>query len=276
MGIDIGLNNFASCVSIHNAVIYNGKQMKARNQWYNKITSNLKSKIDNIKNEIKTYYYEDNNNDKLTSKTSKTSKNSKNIKKIKSNNQKIKLNKKSKHKVSLLKQQLNKLIDKKNKETSSRNNYVKDQIHKISNDIIDNCVKNNIKNIIIGHNKDMKQDINIGKKNNQHFTLLPFLKLINYLAYKGQNHDIKIITTEESYTSKIDHLTLEPMVKKGNNDYLGKRKKRGLFQSSFGMIINADINGAIGIVRKVVGDSFVQTITDSRAFLRPVKTNIYN
>jgi transposase len=66
------------------------------------------------------------------------------------------------------------------------------------------------------------------------------------------------------------------MVKKINNDYLGKRKKRGFFQSSFGMIINADINGAIGIVRKVVGDSFVQTITDSRAFLRPVKTNIYN
>lgn len=65
------------------------------------------------------------------------------------------------------------------------------------------------------------------------------------------------------------------MVKKESNDYLGKREKRGLFQSSLGMIINADINGAIGIVRKVVGDYFVETITDRRAFLRPVKTNIY-
>jgi putative transposase len=243
LGIDIGLNNFASCVSIHNAVIYNGKQMKARNQWYNKITSKLQNKIDNIKNELKS-------------------------------------NKENKHKNELLNKSLNKsldkLINKKGKETLKRNNYVKDQIHKMANDIIDNCVKKNIKNIIIGHNKEMKQDINLGNKTNQHFTLLPFLKLINYLAYKGQNHDIQIITTEESYTSKIDHLALEPMVKKVNNDYLGKRKKRGLFQSSLGMIINADINGAIGIVRKVVGDSFIQTITGSRAFLRPVKTNIYN
>jgi hypothetical protein len=88
----------------------------------------------------------------------------------------------------------------------------------------------------------------------------------------------------------------EPMIKKENNDYFGKRKRRGLFQSSYGIIINADINGAIGIVRKVVGNSFVQMIIDRiilliylyfnlnsfvqmiidrRAFLRPVKTNIY-
>lgn len=251
LGIDIGLNNFASCVSIHNSIIYNGKQMKARNQWYNKINSKLQTKIDNIKNELKSFH---SNKD----------------------NKSIELNKKSNNNKEILKTSLNKLINKKNKETFKRNQYVKDQIHKISNDIIDNCLKNNIKNIIIGHNKEMKKDINLGNKTNQHFTLLPFLKLINYLAYKGKQNDIKIITTEESYTSKIDHLAYEPMVKKESNDYLGKRKKRGLFQSSFGMIINADINGAIGIIRKVVGDSFVQTITDSRAFLRPVKTNIYS
>ena len=53
---------------------------------------------------------------------------------------------------------------------------------------------------------------------------------------------------EESYTSKIDHLALEDMKKQEN--YLGKRIKRGLFKSSIGKLVNANINGAIGILRK--------------------------
>ena len=37
---------------------------------------------------------------------------------------------------------------------------------------------------------------------------------------------------------------------KKQNSYLGKRVKRGLFKSSCNKILNADINGAIGILRK--------------------------
>lgn len=68
------------------------------------------------------------------------------------------------------------------------------------------------------------------------------------MQYKAEEVGISFILTEESYTSKIDHLANEEMKKQDN--YLGKRIKRGLFQSSCGKILNADINGAIGILRK--------------------------
>lgn len=56
--------------------------------------------------------------------------------------------------------------------------------------------------------------------------------------------------------------------------YLGERKKRGLFQSSIGKLLNADINGAIGIGRKVFDDSYVSRIIDSGLAFNPVRVNI--
>ena len=71
---------------------------------------------------------------------------------------------------------------------------------------------------------------------------------------------------------KVDHLAFEKLCK--HDVYLGKRKKRGLFQSSIGKLINADINGAIGIGRKVFGDSYVSRIIDSGLAFNPVRVNI--
>ena len=90
--------------------------------------------------------------------------------------------------------------------------------------------------------------------------------------FTKQSLGIEVITHEESYTSKIDHLAFEPLKKQ--ESYLGKRMKRGLFQSSVGKLINADINGAIGIARKVVGDSFIGKIIDSGFVFNPVRINI--
>ena len=53
--------------------------------------------------------------------------------------------------------------------------------------------------------------------------------------------------------------------------YLGKRVKRGLFQSSVGKLLNADVNGALGILRKVVGDSGITQIINSGLLFNPVK-----
>lgn len=77
---------------------------------------------------------------------------------------------------------------------------------------------------------------------------------------------------EESYTSKVDHLAFEKLCK--HDVYLGERKKRGLFQSSIGKLLNADINGAIGIGRKVFGDSYISGIIDSGLAFNPVRVNI--
>ena len=153
-----------------------------------------------------------------------------------------------------------------------RNFWIDDKLHKISRWIINFCKHNNVGSIVIGLNKGWKQNIDLGKKNNQKFVEIPFSKLIDKITYKGKLMGINIQITEESYTSKIDHLAFETLKK--HDVYLGKRKKRGLFQSSIGKLINADINGAIGIGRKVFGDSFVKEIIDSGFAFNPVRVNI--
>ena len=89
----------------------------------------------------------------------------------------------------------------------------------------------------------------MGRENNMKFNKIPYMNLINKLKLKLTENDKHIILTEESYTSKCDSLSLEEI---GRHDiYLGKRSKRGLFESNKGKILNADLNGAINIMRKV-------------------------
>lgn len=103
--------------------------------------------------------------------------------------------------------------------------------------------------IIIGYNKEWKTGVNMGKTNNREFYKIPYMQLINKIKNKFTNLNKIVILTEESYTSKCDALALEKICKHEN--YQGKRIKRGLFESSEGKLINADINGAINIMRKV-------------------------
>lgn len=156
--------------------------------------------------------------------------------------------------------------------THYRNCLVDDRLHKISRFIINYCIENKIGTIVIGKNKQWKLELNLGSKNNQKFTELPHAKLIKMIQYKSELVGIKVEVPEESYTSKTDHLVFEEMKKK--ESYLGKRKKRGLFQSSVGKYLNADINGAIGIGRKVFGDSFVRSIAGSGNVFLPYRISI--
>lgn len=153
-----------------------------------------------------------------------------------------------------------------------RNLWINDKIHKISRFIIDFCKKNNIGTIVIGLNKNWKQNINLGKKNNQKFVEIPFSNLVDKISYKAKLVGIDVKITEESYTSKVDHLAFETLEK--HDIYLGKRKKRGLFQSSVNQLINADINGSIGIARKVFGDSAIRQIIGSGLAFNPIRVNI--
>lgn len=152
-----------------------------------------------------------------------------------------------------------------------RNLWINDKMHKISKFIINFCKKNNIGTIIIGLNKNWKQNINL-EKNNQKFVDIPFSSLVDKISYKAKLVGIDVKITEESYTSKVDHLAFETLEK--HDIYLGKRKKRGLFQSSVNQLINADINGSIGIARKVFGDSAVRQIIGSGLAFNPIRVNI--
>lgn len=135
---------------------------------------------------------------------------------------------------------------------------INDLMHKASRWIINYCQENKIGTIVIGKNKGWKTEINIGKVNNQKFVSIPFESLIQKVQYKAEAVGIEVILQEEAYTSKVDHLAMEPMCKQ--DKYLGRRVHRGLFKSSTGIVLNADLNGAIGIIRKVAGDTWVSHI----------------
>jgi len=137
--------------------------------------------------------------------------------------------------------------------------------------VLDLCIKNNINKVVVGYNKEWKQGVNLGAKNNQNFVNIPYLKVLQQLEYKCKLNGISILLNEESYTSKCSALDLEPIQKQKN--YLGKRIKRGLFKTSKGICINSDVNGSLNIGRKVFGDAFMPT---NIGFVsNPVKINLY-
>ena len=155
-----------------------------------------------------------------------------------------------------------------------RDNYIKDYLHKTATKIINIAIEKGIKTIAIGYNKKWKEKCNLGGKNNEKFLSIPHSQLLQYIKYKAAQHKIEVIEVEESYTSKCDALALEKIQK--HKTYLGKRIKRGLFQSSIGKLINADVNGALNILRKSVAcDSLIQEIAGRGLVFQPVRVYIH-
>ncbi|NEO54782.1 MAG: IS200/IS605 family element transposase accessory protein TnpB [Okeania sp. SIO3B5] len=135
-----------------------------------------------------------------------------------------------------------------------RNRFVENYLHNTSKLVVNYLVTNNIGTVVIGKNDNWKQGANIGKINNQKFTQIPHSKLIEQITYKCQLAGIKVIETEESYTSKTSAIDLEKPI--CHENYVGKRVKRGLFRSGTGIVINADVNGSLQIIRKKFPGAF--------------------
>lgn len=135
-----------------------------------------------------------------------------------------------------------------------RKEKIDNYLHKSSKLVINKLLVNNINTLVIGKNKEWKQDINIGSKNNQKFVSIPHSRFIFMLKYKCERSGINVIITEESYTSKCSFLDLEPVKK--HQTYQGKRISRGVFKSSTGRKINADVNGGYNILRKAIPNIF--------------------
>ena len=160
--------------------------------------------------------------------------------------------------------------------TVKRNNKIKDYFHKATSYIVNQLVSDSINTVIIGQNKDWKQDINIGKQNNQSFTSIPHSMFINMLKYKCRLKGINVVCVEESYTSKAsfldnDHL---PTLKDGSkSNFSGSRISRGLYRDSKGQLINADVNGSYNIIRKEVCDVVLQP-ADRGFVFNPFKVNL--
>lgn len=155
-----------------------------------------------------------------------------------------------------------------------RNNKIDYEMHKISTHIINEAVKNNISKIIIGNNVGWKNEINIGRRNNQNFVNIPHTKLFNQLLYKGLLNGIEVIFTEESYTSKASFFDKDELPVYGENDnykFSGKRISRGLYKDSKGNLWNADLNGGGNIMRKVSDKAAYKGIRKTKELMkRPI------
>ena len=152
---------------------------------------------------------------------------------------------------------MNKTTDytnKMNKLKFKRNNIVENFIHKASKFIINKALEYDISIIIIGNNKDWKRNSSMSKIVNQSFIGIPHQRFIEMIQYKAENVGIKVILTEESYTSGTSFLDNEPPIKENYNK--NRRIHRGLFKSNNGTLINADVNGAYQIMKKVFPNVF--------------------
>ena len=137
----------------------------------------------------------------------------------------------------------------------SRNNKVNDYINKAVRIVVNHCINNDIGTIVLGYNKDIQNKMNIGKANNQNFVNIPIGKIKDKLSYICERYNISLIEQEESYTSKADFLSGDniPVYKVGDKtkySFSGSREKRGRYKSATGVIINADINASLNIMRK--------------------------
>lgn len=205
------MNNLMTVTSnVFSPILYNGRTAKAINQLYNKDRANIQSRLPFRKPVVDAPSYK-HVNAVLRPYQTKTSKLLQGI-------------------------------------TKNRNLRIHDLFHKITTHLVNQLVENDVKVLIFGHNIGQKQDINLGSKTNQNFVSLPFTKLILMLQYKCERLGIRFIVTEESHTSKCSFLDLESI--EHHDNYVGRRVKRGLFQSANGTCINADINGSLNIGRK--------------------------
>lgn len=219
IGIDLGVENIIAVADNIGLrpIIVKGDILKSINQWYNKRRSELQEIYD--RNRIGCF-----------------------LKRDKKGNIRY-LTKKTGYKMNVL--------------TDNRNRSVMDILHKLSRWIIEYALELKAKIIVIGHNPFWKQQIKLGKRNNQNFVNIPHSKLIDMVKYKGNDVGINVVDPTEEYTSKCSFLDDEEIYH--HDIYIGKRIFRGLFRSTKGILIgnkiineiNSDIQGAYNLIRKV-------------------------
>lgn len=144
--------------------------------------------------------------------------------------------------------------------TGKRNRKAGDYLHKASRKVIDLCVKKDVSTLIIGKNKGWKQGVNLGRKVNQRFVQIPFARFIQMLQYKAESVGLKVVLTEESYTSGTSFLDGEASTK--DNYDKSRRVHRGLFRANDGRKINSDVNGSYQIMKKVIPNVRTDGIED--------------
>ncbi len=173
-----------------------------------------------------------------------------------------------------------------------RKNQVNDYLNKAARYVINFCLQRKIGMIIVGYNPTLKQNSNMGKRNNQtavaplgetprphclNFVHIPIFTLRSKLKSLCERYGLNYVEQEESYTSKASAIDRDCMpVYNADNPvkpkFSGRRVKRGLYKTKKGHLINADANGSLNIGFKSKHEGFSRV---SRVCLtQPVRVNV--
>jgi putative transposase len=143
-----------------------------------------------------------------------------------------------------------------------REDFLRDFFYKCAWNICRYAEENKVDVIVTGHNTGQKQEISLGRENNQAFVSIPFLQFISILSNTAAKSGIPVVSREESYTSQASLLDMDyiPTYKKDDDkaEFSGKRVHRGLYRAQDGTLLNADVNGAGNILRKEYPHAFDQ------------------
>ena len=176
-------------------------------------------------------------------------------------------NKKRAEMQSKLEKELNKKTSKNlNRLSCKRNEKIRDYMHKASKTLVNQLAESQTGTLVIGKSVGQKQRTSMSKSNNQNFDGIPLFRFLDMVAYKARLEGIDVVWQEESYTSKAsflsgDHIPTYGNGKEGKHTFSGYREHRGLYKiKGENTKINADLNGALNILKKAVPNAFVDGI----------------
>lgn len=181
------------------------------------------------------------------------------------------------------------LINKKSNMFDSRNLFFEGEMHKLSSALLKWLKKNDVSELVISKNLSFAKtegSITLNKKTQQSFYQIPFGKFLNYIEEKAYQYGIKVVSIDESYTSKTSCLSadvnkIKQLALSGQpftnelNGVRGRKKKvingqslgRGLFLDTLkNTIINADLNAAVNHIKVAFPESINIKQTAKRLF----------
>lgn len=170
------------------------------------------------------------------------------------------------------------LINKKSNMFNSRNLFFEGEMHKLSSALLKWLKKNEVSELVISKNLSFAKtegSITLNKKTQQSFYQIPFGKFLNCIEGKAFNYGIKVVSIDESYTSKTSCLSadvnkIKQLALSGQpftnelNGVRGRKKKvingqslgRGLFLDTLkNTLINADLNAAVNHIKVAFPES---------------------
>ena len=165
--------------------------------------------------------------------------------------------------------------------TEKRNRRLRDYINKTARTIANYCINSGIGTVVFGWNQGIKQESNMGKKNNQNFVLLPTARLKERLRIVLTEVGVNFVETEESYSSQASFLDNDELPVFGSKPQgwkaSGKRTSTKLYRTAKDWIVNADCNGAANILKKVASTLDLDLSEITRGVVtRPVRLNLYD